>query len=209
MTWYSARKRKLLEQPLHSRLVLGDGRINLAVSPFQIRVRHHSWAAVSRAADVNDVQIVFLDDAIQVNVNEIESRRRPPMAEQTRLDVLPFQWAFKQWIVQQINLANGKIIRCAPIRVYQAQQFVACLGFTVMMCLRRNSPADARCHLETIAHLFPLAGRFQFGFHNRSCCPPYFNTSRTYLAIINSSSVRIIRTVALLPSLLMICSFAL
>jgi len=44
-------------------------------------------AAVARTGDVDDVQIMGLDDAIQVRVDEVQAWRRAPVPEQARLDV--------------------------------------------------------------------------------------------------------------------------
>ena len=42
---------------------------------------------MARAGDVEDAQIVRLDDAVQVNVDEVQPGRRAPVAEQPWLDV--------------------------------------------------------------------------------------------------------------------------
>ena len=73
-------------------------RINLAVSAFEICVGHQPGPAVSRSGDVDDVQIVLLDQAIEMDVNEIQSRRRAPMAEQSWLDMFEFQRLAQQRI---------------------------------------------------------------------------------------------------------------
>ena len=57
-------------------------------------------------ADVDHVEATRVDDAIEVHVDEIEAGRRPPMAEQPRLDVGPFQRPLEQRIVEQIDLAD-------------------------------------------------------------------------------------------------------
>lgn len=45
---------------------------------FVVALRH-------RAGDVDDVQFVFPDHAAQVNVDEVQPRRRTPMTQQARL----------------------------------------------------------------------------------------------------------------------------
>ena len=82
-----ARERKLLEQPLHPVLVLSDIGIDFAVGAFEVGVRHQPGAAVTRPGDVDDVEIVILDDPVQVHIDEVEPRRRAPMAEQARFDM--------------------------------------------------------------------------------------------------------------------------
>ena len=70
-----------------------------------------------RPADVNRIQIVRLDHAVHVGVNEIQARRGAPVAQQARLDVLLAQRFAQQRIFHQIDLADRKIIGSAPVRV--------------------------------------------------------------------------------------------
>ena len=78
---------KLLEQMLHSLFALLDVWIKLSVSSFQVRIGDHARAAVTRAADVDHVEIMLLDHAIQVHVNEVKTGRGAPVPEQAGLDV--------------------------------------------------------------------------------------------------------------------------
>ena len=48
-------------------------------------------AAVAGAADVDHVEVVRLDHAVQVDVDEVQPRRRAPVAQQARLDVLDLE----------------------------------------------------------------------------------------------------------------------
>src|SRR5262245_23074529 len=85
MAWDPARERKLLEESLHPLFVLRNVRVDLAVGPFQVCVRNQPGAAMARSGDVNRVEVVLLDDAVEMNVHEIQAGRRPPMAQQARL----------------------------------------------------------------------------------------------------------------------------
>src|SRR3984885_2187364 len=113
----STGKGKLGKKALQSGFVLADIRIPLAVSAFEIRSADHRRSAVPRSGHVNHVQVVFLDDPIQVRVNEILPRRRSPMAQQHSLDVRGCQRFFQQRVVAKINLADGQIVCGAPVRV--------------------------------------------------------------------------------------------
>ena len=84
-------KRELREQLLESGLVLGDVRIDFTPSAFEIDVAHNSRSAVTRTGDVEHVQVVLLDYPIQVNVDEILSRRCAPMPDDQRLHVRKLQ----------------------------------------------------------------------------------------------------------------------
>jgi len=60
---------------------------------------------VAGAGDVDHVEVVLLDDAVEVNVAEVLPRRRAPVAEQPRLDVLQLKRLAQQRIVEQVDLS--------------------------------------------------------------------------------------------------------
>ena len=120
----AAGERELLEQPLHALFVLRDVGIDLGVGPFQIGIGDEARTAVPRADDVDHVQVVFLDDAVQVHVEEVQSRRRPPVAEQARLDVLFRQRLFQQRVVVHIDLPDRQVVRRPPVGVHEFQFFL-------------------------------------------------------------------------------------
>jgi hypothetical protein len=116
-----AGERELLEEPLQAGLVLADVGVNLAVRPFEVSIGHQCRPPVPRAGDVEHVQVVLLDDPVQVNVEEVLARRGSPMAEQARLDVLELQRLLEEWVVHQVDLADGQVVRGPPVGVYLAQ----------------------------------------------------------------------------------------
>src|SRR5690348_18268438 len=88
MTGNPTRERKLLKQPLHALLVLWNVRIQLRVRAFQVGIGDHARATVPGTADEDGAQVVIVDNAIQVRVNEVQARSGSPMSEQPGLDVL-------------------------------------------------------------------------------------------------------------------------
>ena len=68
---YASGEGELLEQFSHSLFVLLNARINLGVCAFEVGVRHHAGPAMSRAANVNDVAIVLLDQAVEMHVDKV------------------------------------------------------------------------------------------------------------------------------------------
>jgi len=64
-------KRELKKKLLQPDLVLADDGIDLAVRSLQIRVGHDGRTAMTGAGDVDHVEVVFLDDPIEVNVDEV------------------------------------------------------------------------------------------------------------------------------------------
>ena len=100
------RERELLEQPLHALFVQRDVRIHLAIRAIEPRIRHQGWTAMTGTGDVDHVQITLVDDAIEMRVDEVQSRRGAPVTEQPRLDVFSQQGPGEQRVVVQINLPD-------------------------------------------------------------------------------------------------------
>src|SRR5262249_33532675 len=65
-----ARKRKLLEEFTQSLRVRALFRIYLRVRAFQISRTENSGGAMSRAGQENHVKVVFLNQPVQMNINE-------------------------------------------------------------------------------------------------------------------------------------------
>ena len=115
-------KRELREEAFHALFVLGNVRIHLAIRALQVDVGDDGRAAVPRTDDKHHVQVLLLDDPIQMHVDEIQARRRPPVAEQARLDVLGLKRLPEQRVVKQINLPDRQVIRGPPVGVHPAEQ---------------------------------------------------------------------------------------
>ena len=133
VTGYAAGKRELGEQALHPRLVGGDVRVDLAVGALEIGVRHQSRSAVTRTGDIDHVEVVLLDDAVQVGIEEVQAGRGAPVAEQPRLDVFLGQGLLQQRIVVEIDLPDGQVVGGAPVRVDRCP-------FLVRQGVRHDSP---------------------------------------------------------------------
>src|ERR1017187_11026185 len=78
----SSGKRELKKELPQSGLILADVGIDFAVCPFKVSVAYHRRAAVAGAGDVNHVEVVFLNDPIQMHVNEVLPGSRAPMSQQ-------------------------------------------------------------------------------------------------------------------------------
>jgi hypothetical protein len=48
---------------------------------------------------IDHVQIVVFDQPVEVDIKEVQARRRSPVTKQTGLDVLKRQRCFEQWVV--------------------------------------------------------------------------------------------------------------
>src|SRR4030095_9812252 len=116
-------KGELFEQPSHALFILLNVWIKLRVGSLQIGVRHHTWPAVSGAANVDHVQVILVNQPVEVNIYEIESGSRSKMPQQTGLDVFEFKRLAQQRIGVEVNLSDRKIIRRSPVGVHFAQFF--------------------------------------------------------------------------------------
>ena len=63
---------------------------------------------VAGTVDINHVQVMLLDQTIQVDINKIQPRRRPPVTEQSALDVIELQRLAQQRIIVQVNLPTER-----------------------------------------------------------------------------------------------------
>ena len=73
------------------------------------------------ADDIDHVQVIALDDPVKMNAQHVQARRRAPVAEQPRLDVLPLERLPKKRIVEQVDLAHRQVIRGALVGVHLAE----------------------------------------------------------------------------------------
>src|SRR6266446_9112154 len=76
---------------------------------------------MSRPGKKYDVQVIFLDQPVEVNVGEAHARIGAPMAEQAPLDMLGLQRLTKERIVSQVDHPGGKVQSRVPIGVHPPQ----------------------------------------------------------------------------------------
>ena len=122
MTGNAVRPGELAKQPMQSVPAALNRRIVLGIRPFQIGLRHQARAAMAGTDDIDHVQIVFLDQPVEVDIEKVQSRCRAPMPQQTGLDVFELERGFEQRIVLQIDLPDREVIRRAPIGVHFPQE---------------------------------------------------------------------------------------
>src|SRR5260370_23576217 len=121
MAGNSARKGELQEQPLHPFLVLRDLRIKLAVAPLQPGIRHQRRAAVSGSGDINHVEVEYADQPVEVRVDQVEPGAGTRVTEQARLDVMGLDRLAQQRVVEQVNLADAKVVGGTPPSIDRTQ----------------------------------------------------------------------------------------
>ena len=123
MAWNAQRPAELAKETLDAVGILLDGRKEFRVGAFQIGIGDNARTAVPGPDDVHHVEVALIDGAIEVHVEKIEAGGRTPMAEESRLDVLERKGLLKQWIVFEIDLANGEIVGGPPIGIHFGQKF--------------------------------------------------------------------------------------
>jgi len=101
---------ELAEEALDAVAIPLDVRIDFGVGAFEIGVRHEARTAVSGTNDVDHIEVAFSDEAVPVDVEEVEPGRRAPVTEEARLDVVECERTFKQRVVFEVDLADREIV---------------------------------------------------------------------------------------------------
>jgi hypothetical protein len=118
-----ARKRKLAEKALHAGFIFAAVGIDLRVTAFKVAVRQRRRCTMAGTGHVDDVQVEFLDEAIQVHQQETLTGIRAPVPEQAPFDVFGLERFAQQRIGAQVNHAGREVVACAPVAVHLAQRF--------------------------------------------------------------------------------------
>ena len=112
-----AGERELAEEALHPRLVAGQRAVHLTGRPLEVRVRDRRRTAVPRPDDPDGVQAALLDDPPGMDVDEVQARGGPPVAQEPGLDVLRPERLAQERVVQEVDLADREVVRGAPVGV--------------------------------------------------------------------------------------------
>ncbi len=113
----AAGKGELLEEAFHACFVLGDVGVELGVGAFEVGVGDEAGPAVAGAGDVDHVEVVLVNDAVAMDVDEIEAGGGAEMAEEAGLDVVEGEGLFEEGVVEEIDLADGEVVGGAPVGV--------------------------------------------------------------------------------------------
>ncbi len=104
----AARERELPEQFLHSVAVERDVREQLGVRAIQPGVRDDAGAAVAWAGDVDDVEVAFDDEPVEVRPDEVEGGRGAEVSEQAWFRVIHCERSLEPGVVEQVDLADAR-----------------------------------------------------------------------------------------------------
>ena len=121
---HAAGEGELLEEALHALLVAGYVGVYLLIAAVQPVLGDHGVAAVAGAGDVYHVEVEFLDDTVEVSVNEVLSGNGAPVADDLLLDVVLAEGLLQHGVVQQVELAGGQVVGGAPVLVHRGEHFL-------------------------------------------------------------------------------------
>jgi hypothetical protein len=85
--------------------------------------RHQGRPAVPGAGEIDHAQIVLLDEAVQVHIDEALPWRGTPVPQQLGLDVLQLQRTLEKRVVVEINLADGHVVGRPPVGIEFTEEF--------------------------------------------------------------------------------------
>ncbi len=72
---------------------------------------------MTRAGDVDGIQIQLADKAVGVDVDEVQAGRGAPVAQEARLHMLERKWLTQQGVIEKIDLADGEVVGSPPIGI--------------------------------------------------------------------------------------------
>jgi hypothetical protein len=114
----AAGKRKLAEEFEHASFVATFVWIDFGIVALEIGIGEAGRSTVTRAGDVEDVEVVFFDEAIEMDPDKRLAGIGTPVAEKAILDVLGLERLAEERIGAKIDHAGGKIVASAPVGVH-------------------------------------------------------------------------------------------
>ena len=120
--------RELAEELLQACLVIGDVGANLAVGAVEQRLSSTGGATVTRAHQEDSILVVIGDEAVDMTEQEVDAGRGAPVTDQAVLNVRATKVAHltgflvdkvgaHQRVGAKVDLADGQVVRCAPIQI--------------------------------------------------------------------------------------------
>src|SRR5579863_1514171 len=94
--------------------ILALFRIDLRIGSLKIGGTEDTRSPMAGSGQKDHVEIIFLDQPVQVDVNERQSWARSPVPEKAILDLLRMQRLGEQGIVLQVDHAQAQVIASSP-----------------------------------------------------------------------------------------------
>src|SRR5262249_4736151 len=148
---------ELSEQALQASFIESNVRIDLTVGTLKVSVRDQAGPTVAGPRDIDHVEVVLLDRPVQVDIDEVQTWRRSPMAEQPRLDMCLGERLLEQRIVIEIDLANRQVVGSSPIPIDRCSLFLGQAGchLCLLIGLRLSIAAPAAAVQRIIGTSWP------------------------------------------------------
>src|SRR5580704_16665682 len=121
VTWDATWRRELPKHEPQAVFVLCDLRMYFCISAFEVGHRVERRTAMPGTGNINDICVSFFDQAIQVNVDEVLSRRSSPVPKEPRLNLYSFERLSQKGVLKKIDLADAWVIWRAPVPVHLPQ----------------------------------------------------------------------------------------
>src|ERR1700690_2669330 len=100
----TARRGELAHEPEQTRCVQRYRRVDLRVRALEIHVGDDGRPTMARPGDVEHVAVALLDEPVELHVDQALRRRRAPVAEQARFDVLDGEPLAEERVCLEIDL---------------------------------------------------------------------------------------------------------
>ncbi len=120
----AAGERKLAEEFEHACFVATFVWIDFGIVALEIGIGEGGGSAVAGAGNVEDIEIVFFDEAIEMDPDEGLAGIGTPVAEKAILDVLRLERLAEKRVGAKIDHAGGKIVAGAPVGVHLGEFIV-------------------------------------------------------------------------------------
>ena len=117
----AARVGELPEEFGHALPVVADIAVDLGVGALKPGVRHYRRTAVAGPGNKQHALAVPADDPVEVGVDEVQSRRCAPVAQQPGLGVAGAQRFAQQRVGPEIDLPHGQVVGGPPPAVHELQ----------------------------------------------------------------------------------------
>ena len=113
----SAGERELLEETLHPFQIFSLVRIDLGVGALEVALGQDRRGPVTRAGNVDRVQVVLVDKPVEVDVGETLAGVGAPVPQHARLDVLDLERFTEQGVVLEVQHPQAQVEAGTPVLV--------------------------------------------------------------------------------------------
>ena len=114
----AAREGELLAQSRHALFIFGNVGVNFAVGAFQIGIGDEEVTAVAGAGKKDEVEIKLLDDAVEVDIDEVLPGNGTPVADDLLLHLIARQRFPEEGVLKHVELCRREVVGRAPVSIH-------------------------------------------------------------------------------------------